>query len=457
MAEARAENLDKGHIGREAASEQTFQPQQRDSSIKIGGTMVVIAVMVAALNLRPSISSVGPVLDDILAAMDASPSLGGVITALPGLAFFLVGLVAVAVAKRFGLTGALVMGVLTLFIGLAIRPWVSNIWLFLLFTLLSVAGIALANVLLPAWVKVHGGRNVVTLMVIYSSFLAVGGGLGPATALLFDDGGQGIAVSASRGGIAMWQLALAAWAVVALVQLVLWAPMWAKLGHDYPAAPPSGSVNVPVWKSPTAVALVVFFGVQSMNAYILMGWLPKMLIDSGVSASLSTWASMFVQGLGIVGGLVMPPLIARTKRLSFVGSGLALIFAAGYLLMILLYHRGADALPGWFAMLAALLLGVGGFCFPMAIALIPARTASHVLTARLSGFVQPVGYLLSALGPFLVGVAAGALHNWGPILWVLFGTTLLLSVMGFIVGRDTMIDFELQAKSGEKAHRYTLD
>nr|WP_120491643.1 MFS transporter [Corynebacterium lactis] len=431
----------------------------KSSNIKVGGALAVIAVIVAALNLRPGVSSVGPVLDSVLSAMGASPSLGGVLTAIPGLAFFLVGLVAVAAAKRMGLTGALVAGAIMLLVGLAARPWVSNIWLFLLFTLIAVAGIALANVLLPAWIKVHGGSNVVTLMVIYSSVLALGGGLGPATALVFHDGAGATTQASASGGVAMWQYALVAWAVVALVQVVLWAPLWPKLGHDYPAAPPSGELDVPVWKSPTAIALVVFFGLQSMNAYILMGWLPKILVDSGVSASLATWASMVVQGLGIVGGLVMPPLIARTKRLSVIAAGLALIFAVGYLLMIALYYGGAEAMPGWFSLLVALLLGIGSFCFPMAIALIPARTANHVLTARLSGFVQPVGYLLSAVGPFLVGVAAGALHNWGPILWVLFATTLVLAVMGVIVGRDTMIDHELAERSGvsEKRRRYTLD
>ena len=45
-----------------------------------------------------------------------------------------------------------------------------------------------------------------------------------------------------------------------------------------------------------------------------------------------------------------------------------------------------------------------GFAFPLVIALITARTRSHAVTARLSGFVQPVGYLLAGIGPFAVGL-----------------------------------------------------
>ena len=87
----------------------------------------------------------------------------------------------------------------------------------------------------------------------------------------------------------------------------------------------------------------------------------------------------------------------------------------------------------------------------MAIALIPGRTRSHELTARLSGFVQPIGYVFSGVGPFLVGVAAGTAETWTPILVVLLGTTVVLAVLGLIVGRPTYIDDELADRSiGEK-------
>ena len=151
-------------------------------------------------------------LDQLLSDLGASSAFGGLITAIPGLAFFAIGLSAVSVGKRMGLSGALTLSATLLFVGLAVRPWVSSIWLLLLFTALSVAGIALGNVLLPAWIKVHGGRHTVVLMMLYSSMIALGGGLGPATAFLISDSPE-----TSAGGIEMWRWALAAWAITALV------------------------------------------------------------------------------------------------------------------------------------------------------------------------------------------------------------------------------------------------
>ncbi|KAA9268639.1 MFS transporter [Corynebacterium amycolatum] len=442
-----------------AIEEKPGQPQPRatgtsKNAITLGVPILVIAVIVAALNLRPSIASIGPVLDQLLSTLGASSAFGGLITAIPGLAFFAIGLSAVSVGKRMGLSGALTLSAALLFVGLAVRPWVSSIWLFLLFTALSVAGIALGNVLLPAWIKVHGGRHTVVLMMLYSSMLALGGGLGPATAFLISDSPE-----ASAGSIDMWRWAIAAWAITALVQLVVWGPLRARIGFDYPKAPVSSSANTPIWKSPTAIALAVFFGVQSMNAYVLMGWMPKMLIDAGISVSVATAASMLVQGLGIIGGLLMPPLIARLRTMSYVAFSLGCLFFLGYLLMILIDQRGAAATGAGYAIGAAFLLGVGGFCFPMAIALIPARTRSHELTARLSGFVQPIGYIFSAVGPFLVGVAAGTAETWTPILIVLLGTTVVLAVLGLIIGRPTFIDDELADRGiGEKkSGRIQLD
>ncbi|MFW9176752.1 MFS transporter [Corynebacterium amycolatum] len=442
-----------------AIEEKPGQPQPKatgtsKNAITLGVPILVIAVIVAALNLRPSIASIGPVLDQLLSTLGASSAFGGLITAIPGLAFFAIGLSAVSVGKRMGLSGALTLSAALLFVGLAVRPWVSSIWLFLLLTALSVAGIALGNVLLPAWIKVHGGRHTVVLMMLYSSMLALGGGLGPATAFLISDSPE-----ASAGSIDMWRWAIAAWAITALVQLVVWVPLRARIGFDYPKAPVSSSANTPIWKSPTAIALAVFFGVQSMNAYVLMGWMPKMLIDAGISVSVATAASMLVQGLGIIGGLLMPPLIARLRTMSYVAFSLGCLFFLGYLLMILIDQRGAAATGAGYAIGAAFLLGVGGFCFPMAIALIPARTRSHELTARLSGFVQPIGYIFSAAGPFLVGVAAGTAETWTPILIVLLGTTVVLAVLGLIIGRPTFIDDELADRGiGEKkSGRIQLD
>ncbi|MDN6440204.1 MAG: MFS transporter [Corynebacterium nuruki] len=404
--------------------------------------LAVIVVAVAAVNLRAGIASLGPVLDDVLDAFGASGSLAGAITAMPGVFFGIMGLAAVPLASRLGLSRSLFLGMVFTLVGLAVRPWVGNIAVFLVLTACVVGGIALGNVLLPAWVKTHGGRHAVALMTIYSAMLGVSGAVGPLSALWFD-------------GESAWKWALFVWAVLAVLQVVAWAVVVLRAGRDVPGASPldaaedaaeaDGAVSATeetlratsLWCSPTARFLMLFFGLQAMNAYIQMGWLPTMYTDSGVASSTASIGLAVIGAFNIAGGVVMPTVIDRVRDLRPFPALFAVLTAAGWL--------GMWLAPSTVPLLWSVLLGLGGFCFPTAIALIPARSRSPLVTARLSGFVQPVGYFIAGLGPFVIGVVYDKVGNWDGIIAVLTVIAVLMGVLGVLAGKNTVIDDELTA------------
>lgn len=407
------------------------------TGVALPAALLFAAVIAVAVNLRAGISSVGPVLEETLAAFGASPAWAGVITAMPGFLFALLGLGAVPVALRLGLTKTIAAGTVLTLVGLAVRPWVGAMWVLAVLTGLVVAGIAVANVLLPAWIKRHGGRHLVALMTAYGALLGLSGAIGPLSALFF------------RGDSA-WQWALSVWAVPAAVQVAVWMVVVARLGDDRPrpgpaTSPDSGaeaSESAPMWRSSTARFLLVFFGLQSMNAYIQMGWLPQIYRDSGASATTGTLALALVGGLNVIGGLVMPSLIARARSLTPYVVVFAAATAVGYLGLLL-----AD---GYVPLLWSFFLGLGGFCFPTAIALIPARSRSHVVTAKLSGFVQPYGYLVAGAGPVAVGAVYGATGEWRAILIALVASAVLMGIVGIRASAATTIDDELAAAAARR-------
>ncbi|WP_420838455.1 MFS transporter [Corynebacterium pollutisoli] len=387
--------------------------------------LLFAAVFVAAFNLRSGISSLGAVLADALAAFGVGGSLAGVITAIPGLFFSVLGLLAVPLATRMGLSRTLFIGMALSLLGLAARPWVGDIWAFIVLTVFVTVGIALANVLLPAWIKNHGGRHIVALMTVYGSVLGISGAAGPLTALLSDD----------------FRWALFLWAVPAALQVVVWFVVVLRVGRDVPTstsprAEQAGvEKQVSLWRSPTAVFLMMFFGLQSMHAYIQMGWLPKILVDHGVSASTASLALAWVGSFNIVGGLIMPVIIDRLRSIVWLPVLFSALMAAGYL--------GLWLAPSASPLLWASLLGIGGFCFPTAIALIPARSRVPLVTARLSGFVQPVGYVIAAVGPLVVGVVRESTGDWSLILPVLAAICVLMGAVGFRAARASFVDDEL--------------
>ena len=396
---------------------------------------LLLAVTVAALNLRTGIASLGPVLDDVLDAFGASGSLAGAITAMPGVFFGIMGLAAVPLATRIGLSRALFGGMLLTLLGLAVRPWVGDVAVFLVLTACVVGGIALGNVLLPAWIKSHGGRHAVVLMTLYSAGLGASGALGPLSAMWFS--GEGA-----------WKWALFIWVFLAVAQVLVWAFVMPRTGLDIPGAGPASATTedaetarrlreTSLWRSPTARFLMLFFGLQAMNAYIQMGWLPKIYTDNGVSSSTASIGLSVIGALNIVGGLLMPGIIARVTDLRPFPAVFAALTGLGYV--------GLWLAPSTVPLLWAVLLGIGGCCFPTAIALIPARSRTPLVTARLSGFVQPLGYFIAGLGPFVLGVVHEQVGAWDGILIVLVGTAVLMGVLGVLAGKRTVIDDELMA------------
>ncbi len=396
---------------------------------------LLLAVTVAALNLRTGIASLGPVLDDVLDAFGASGSLAGAITAMPGVFFGIMGLAAVPLATRIGLSRALFGGMLLTLLGLAVRPWVGDVAVFLVLTACVVGGIALGNVLLPAWIKSHGGRHAVVLMTLYSAGLGASGALGPLSAMWFS-------------GEDAWKWALFIWVFLAVAQVLVWAFVVPRTGLDIPGAGPASATTedaetarrlreTSLWRSPTARFLMLFFGLQAMNAYIQMGWLPKIYTDNGVSSSTASIGLSVIGALNIVGGLLMPGIIARVTDLRPFPAVFAALTGLGYV--------GLWLAPSTVPLLWAVLLGIGGCCFPTAIALIPARSRTPLVTARLSGFVQPLGYFIAGLGPFVLGVVHEQVGAWDGILIVLVGTAVLMGVLGVLAGKRTVIDDELMA------------
>lgn len=389
--------------------------------------LLFLAVATAALNLRAGIASVGSVLDEVLTAFGASGSYAGLITALPGICFAVMGLAAVPIARRLGLARTLVFGMLLTLAGVAVRPWVDNSWVFLGLTALVVAGIALSNVLLPAWIKLHGGRHIVTLMTLNTALLGMSSALGPLSAVLY---------TGENG----WRHALFFWVWLALAQVVVWVTVALRTGYDFPESQrQAGEAKGPsLLRSPTAIFLMLFFGLQSMNAYVQMGYLPQIVIDGGGSANLGSMAIATVGALNILGGIVMPKLVDKLTTLGptvVIISGFAV---AGYV--------GLIFAPASFALLWGVVLGIGGWAFPTALALVVARSRAPEVTARLSGFVQPVGYVLAAAGPMIIGlVYTPTSPNWTIILVGLIAATALQGIIGARASRRGFIDDELAA------------
>ncbi|MEU0131119.1 MULTISPECIES: MFS transporter [unclassified Streptomyces] len=386
--------------------------------------IVTIGLVLTALNLRPAITSLGPLLEEVRDGLHMSGGVAGLLTSVPPLCFALFGFMAPRLARRFGPSAVVCAGMAAIAAGLLIRPFLGGAAGFLAASALALMGIAVSNVLMPVIVKRWFPDRVGTVTGLYSMALALGTALAAALT---------VPMTNALGG--SWRTGLAVWAVLAAVAVVPWVPFLKDRAKT--AGPGAGAPAAPalrITRSRTSWALACFFGLQATAAYITMGWMPQIFRDSGIPAGTAGVLLAVTMAMGVPLAFVIPRVASRLRTqgpIVLVLSGCGLLGYAGLYLA-----------PAGGAWLWALLLGIANCAFPLALTMIGMRSRSGAGVVRLSAFAQSTGYLLSIPGPLLVGVLYQHSGGWGLPLALMAGLLVPQTVAGVLAGRDRTIEDE---------------
>ncbi|MEU9377775.1 MFS transporter [Streptomyces sp. NPDC048255] len=400
------------------------------------GPVLIVGIVLAALNLRPAITSLGALFEETRTGLGMSGTVAGLITSVPALCFAVFGVTAPRLSRRFGPAAVVCAGMAAVATGLLIRPFADSAPAFLAASALSLAGIAVTNVLLPVIVKRYFPDRVGTMTGLYSMALAAGTSLAAAAT---------VPMTAALGG--SWRTGLLVWAVLALAAVLPWLPIARASRRAERAAAAQeaaargavpGSVRADagpkIVRSRTAWALACYFGLQATGAYITMGWLPQIFRDAGVSASTSGVLLAVTMVMGVPLAFVIPGLAGRMKNQGAIAAALGLFGLVGYLGLYLAPAAGAWA---W-----ALLLGVSNCAFPLVITLIGLRAKSPAGVVKLSAFAQCTGYLISIPGPLLIGTLYQHSGGWDLPLALMAGLLVPQIALGILAGRDRTIEDE---------------
>jgi len=173
-----------------------------------------------------------------------------------------------------------------------------------------------------------------------------------------------------------------------------------------------------------------------MQAYSIFGWFSQLWRDHGYGAGAAGAFVGIVAAVSIPMSLWLPGAVARRDNQVVLILSVLGCYLVGYGMLLVDAH--AFALP------AAVLIGIGCCIFPLVLTLIGLRAHTPDGTAALSGFTQSVGYLLAALGPFLVGTIYDATGSWTAPLWLLLALVLPLMAVGAYVGRPAYLEDQLR-------------
>lgn len=382
--------------------------------------LVVIGVVLISLTIRSPLAAVGPLIGAMQDATGLSHGALGFLTTLPLLCFAFLSLLTPLATRRFGVMGSLGLALLLLTVGIALRSLPGVAALFGGTLLLGIA-IALANVLLPSLVKQYFPDRQGLMTSLYASLMGIGAALA-----------AGISVPLAEMLPGGWRTALGVWALPAGMATLLWLPLVRRQPHGSTRHHPFAGLRA-LSHSPIAWQVALFMGLQSLVFYVMLAWLPEVLIERGMAPTRAGWLLSLSQATGVVGTLLTPVYAERLTSQRVLVLAVVSLQLAGVLGLLL---------PGltW-AWLWVSLIGFGAGCsFGLALLFIVLRAPDTRATTQLSGMAQAIGYLLAAGGPALFGYLFELTSSWTLPLALLIVVTLAQLGFGLGAARPQVID-----------------
>lgn len=384
--------------------------------------LLIAGILLIALNLRPALAAVGPLVGLIRDSTGLSNTMLGLLTTLPLLAFAGISLVTPLATRRFGIPGMLAaaMGLLT--IGIFVRSIPSVFTLYVGTLLLGVA-IAFGNVLLPGLVKQSFSKKFGLMTSMYSGAMGVGAAVA-----------AGITVPLAEGLQCGWRGALAVWAALAVIALLLWLPQLSRSVHVRPPGSYKQAMKQ-LLASRLAWNVALFMGLQSLAFYVILAWLPDMIQGRGEDAVFAGWMLSLSQATGVLGSLLTPLWAGKRPDQRSI---ILVLIALEVVALFCLIFPAIGPVQLWVAMIG---FALGG-SFGLSLYLIVVRSNSTETATKLSGMAQAVGYSLAATGPFIAGSLFDFTANWNYVFVLMLALAGIKLYTGLGAARPEEVSLE---------------
>lgn len=377
----------------------------------LNATWFMLAVVLVALNLRPSMAAIGPLLSAIRGDIPLSFSAASLLTMLPVIAMGLAMFLGMRLALRFGEHRTVVVSLLIIGIASASRLYLQNTLELILSAVLAGIGIALIQAVIPSLIKTRFSNNVSLFMGLY------------VTAIM---GGAAVAASFAPFVLARtgsWRISLAIWGLLALAGLVVWFAQRSTV-QPLPAAP-KGADEDSFFGNSRAWLLAIFFGLGTASYTCVLAWLAPYYVEKGWSEQSAGLLLGLLTAMEVVSGLITPAIANRSQDKRLVLASLLVLITAGFC--------GLTLSPQHFTLLWPCLLGLGiGGLFPMSLIVSLDHLDNPRRAGSLTAFVQGIGYLIAGLSPLIAGIIRDQL---GSFEWAWLSLAAVMVVMIVMVLR----------------------
>lgn len=367
--------------------------------------LCLLALVLAAINLRPGITSLAPLIERIADELSLSRAVISLMTAVPVLLMGALAPFAPRLAARHGLERTLVACLLALAVALGLRLLGHDARLLVASAALLGAAIAIAGPLLSGFVKRYFADRLGTVGAWYALSMAIGGTAGAVVTA---------PLTALAGG--RWHWGLAFWALPALVAVLVWVRL-----PNRPEASGAQAAGLP-WRQPRAWLVALYFALQAGLFYALATWLVARYHEAGFSLLRANLLFSGFMLVGLPSAFVLPWLAQRFGQRHRLLLGCSLLAAACL-----------AAITGWpaqFPLAVCMLLGVAlNGSFSLSLVLPMYEADSPLAVSRLTAMMLCAGYCLACLAPLLAGVGRDLGGSYRVPFAALTGAALVMAVV----------------------------
>ncbi|TXL75639.1 CynX/NimT family MFS transporter [Vineibacter terrae] len=357
---------------------------EREATTTTGRGLLLLAIALVGLNLRPFITGVGPLAADIGAQTGLDLQGIALLTLVPMLLTGVLAFAGPSLQVRIGARRSVVTAVAVLGLASFLRLFATSGLQMVGTAALLGLGAAIVQAVLPGIIKRHFPLHVGAVMGLYSAMLMGGGALGaqaaPLIAAAADDWHAGLAWMALPAVLALWLVARS-------------LPQDVEPRID-------GNTATTFLGRPRTWLLMACFGLVNGGYSTVVAWLAPYYQDLGWSAAASG-SLLAIMAACQAGAALLLPVLAGRRQDRRLWLWLTLAMQAIGFVALVLKPEAAPIL--WMALLGA---GLGG-CFSLSMVVALDHLRDPAQAGALSALMQGGGFLIAAMPPWIVA----ALHD----------------------------------------------
>ncbi|WP_194758218.1 MFS transporter [Priestia megaterium] len=367
--------------------------------------LFLFALILAAFNLRPGLTSVSPVLHGITKDLGMSSTLASLLTSIPLLCFGFCSLFAGRLANRYQPEKIITFAITCIGIATFLRAFTNSSTYLLITALLIGAGIGVVSPLLSGFIKSHFPDKAASMISIYSTSMVVGASIS-----------IGLTTPLQHWFNHSWKNGLAFWSILALLAVPLWLMVMKQSRIPVSNFSQKTKASLPL-KNKKAWLLTSFVGIVTLLFYCFAAWLPAIVEEKGWTPAFGGLVGTIAMIAQLPATLLLPSLlkVLPSRRFWITTFTLSIIISLSLLCF-------TNVTP----IVSSICLGVGAGGLVSLSLLLPLDMASSPLEASTwSAMTQAIGYMIGAVGPFIIGFLHDYLGSFVPTLY-------LLIIIGFI-------------------------